>query len=210
MVLKELYLVQKKDVDKATLTLTRAFHEDPLIQLIFPDSEERKRYAPVLWKFMIKDGIKEGEVYSPTSEIEGVAKWLPPRKEHMGIWRTIRSGRIKMGVAVTKQKDERKLSPRKIEKITGNIIRIHKELMKEPHWYLACIGVDPDYKGKGYGSKLIKPMLERIEKAGHPVFLETNFEGNVGLYEHLGFELIDETKVLDTELINWAMIRKPR
>ena len=130
MVLEELYLIQKKDVDKATEVLTRAFHEDPLIRLIFPDPEERKRYAPVLWKFMIKDGIKYGEVYSPTKEIEGDAKWLPPGKEHMGIWRTIRSGGIKMGVVLTKQKDERKLSPRKTEKITDNIVRIHKELMK--------------------------------------------------------------------------------
>jgi hypothetical protein len=52
-------------------------------------------------------------------------------------------------------------------------------------------------------------MLERIEKTGYPVFLETNFEGNVGLYEHLGFDLIDETKIPETEIVNWAMIRKP-
>ncbi len=208
MVIKKLYLLKKKDVEKATVTLTRAFHEDPLVQLIFPNPEERKRYSQVFWKFMIKDGVKYGEVYSPTSKIEGVAKWLPPRKEHMGIWRTIRSGGIKIGIDLTKQKDERKYSPRKIEKITNNIVRIHKELMKEPHWYLACIGVDPDHQGKGYGSKLIKPMLERIEKTGYPVFLETNFEGNVGLYEHLGFDLIDETKIPETEIVNWAMIRK--
>ena len=80
--------------------------------------------------------------------------------------------------------------------------------MKEPHWYLSVIGVDPDHQGKGYGSKLIKPMLERIEKTGYPVYLETNFEGNVGLYEHLGFDLIDETKIPETEIMNWAMIRK--
>jgi len=209
MVLEELYLIQKKDVEKATAVLTKAFHEDPLIKLIYPDPEERKRYTPILWKFLTKDGLKYGEVYSPTKEIEGVVKWLPPRKEYMGIWRTIRSGGLKMGMALTKQKDARKLSTRKIQKVTDNILRIHKELMKEPHWYLANIGVDPDHQGKGYGSKLIKPMLERIEKTGYTVFLETNFEGNVGLYEHLGFDIIDETKIPKTEIINWAMIRKP-
>ncbi|MHA1197881.1 MAG: GNAT family N-acetyltransferase [Candidatus Heimdallarchaeaceae archaeon] len=208
MVLNELYLLQKKDVEKATEVLTRAFHEDPLIQLIFPDPEERKRYSTVIWKFMIKDGINYGEVYSPTSKIEGVAKWLPPGREHMGIWRTIRSGGLKMGVALAKQQDARKLSPRKIQEITDNILKIHKELMKEPHWYLANIGVDSEYQGKGYGSKLIKPMLIRIEKTKYPVFLETNFDGNVGLYEHLGFELVDETKIPETEITNWAMIKK--
>ncbi len=208
MKLKELYFIQKKDIEKATEVLIRAFHEDPLIQLIYPDPLERKRYSSVLWKFMIRDGITYGEVYSPTSKIEGVAKWLPPGKEHMGIWRTIRSGGLKMGVALAKQKDERKLPPRKIQEITDYILQSHKELMKEPHWYLANIGVDPDHQGKGYGSKLIKPMLERIEKEGYSVFLETNFEGNVSLYEHLGFELVDEMKIPETEIINWAMIKK--
>ncbi|MHA1201157.1 MAG: hypothetical protein ACTSQ4_01380 [Candidatus Heimdallarchaeaceae archaeon] len=133
MVLEELYLIQKEDVEKATITLTRAFHEDPLIRLFYPDSEERKRHSQALWKFMIKDGIKYGEVYSLTSKIEGVAKWLPPRKEHLGIWRTIRSGGLKIGLALTKQKDERKLSPIKVQAITDNIVRIHKKQMKEPH-----------------------------------------------------------------------------
>ncbi len=209
MKIKELHLIQKKDIEKAVAVLTRAFHEDPLIRLIYPDSEERKRYTPILWKFLTKDGLKYGEVYSPTKKIEGVAKWLPPGKEHMGIWRTIKSGGLKMGVALTRQNDKRKLSPRRIEEITNKITQIHKELMKEPHWYLANIGVDTEFQGKGYGSKLIKPMLERIEKTGYPVFLETNFEGNVGLYEHLGFDLIDETKIPETEIVNWAMIKKP-
>jgi len=209
MVIKELYLLKKQDVELATKVLTKAFHEDPLVKLIYPNEEERKRLTPVLWRFITKDGIFYGEVYSPTERIEGVAKWLPPGKEHMGIWRTIRSGGLKMGGALAKQKDGRRLSPRKIQAVTDAISKIHMKLMKEPHWYLANIGVAPEHQGKGYGSKLTKPMLERIEKMGYPVFLETNFEGNVGLYEHLGFEVIDESKILDTEIINWAMIRKP-
>ena len=209
MKLKELYLIQKKDVDEATTVLTRAFHEDPLIKLIYPNQDERKLFTPILWRFLTKDGLRYGEVYSPSDKIEGVAKWLPPGKEHMGMWRTILSGGLKMSMALAKQKDERKLSPRRIEQITSKITQIHKELVKEPHWYLANIGIAPEYQGKGFGSKLIKPMLERTAKEGYPVFLETNFEGNVGLYEHLGFEVLDETKILDTEIINWAMIRKP-
>ena len=127
----------------------------------------------------------------------------------MGLWRTIRSGGLKMGVALAKQKDERSLPPGEIQRITNTITQIHKKLMKEPHWYLANIGVAPEYQGKGYASKLIKPMLERIDKTDYSVFLETNFEGNVGLYEHLGFEVIDETLIPETEIRNWAMIRKP-
>ncbi len=209
MVLKDLYLVKKKDVNQAAEVLTNAFHEDPLIKLIYPNEKERRQLTPILWKFLTKDGIRYGEVYAPSAEIEGIAKWLPPGKAHLGVWRTIVSGGLKMGMALAKQKDERKLPPRRIAQITDEITKIHKDLVKEPHWYLASIGISSEHQGKGFGSKLIKPMLERSEKEGYPVFLETNFEGNVGLYEHLGFEVIDERKVLDTEIINWAMIRKP-
>ena len=111
---KKLYLIQKKDVDEATTVLTRAFHEDPLIKLIYPNQDERKLFTPILWRFLTKDGLRYGEVYSPSDKIEGVAKWLPPGKEHMGMWRTILSGGLKMSMALAKQKDERKLSPNRL------------------------------------------------------------------------------------------------
>lgn len=208
MIIENLYLLTKKDLKKASMMLTRAFHEDPLVHLIYPDDEERRMYSPFLWEFLLKDGINHGEVYAPTSKIEGTAKWLPPGKEHMGIWRSLRGGALKMSKMTSKQKDERVLSMQKIGEITSRITDVHKKLMTEPHWYLANIGVDPKHQGKGYGSKLIKPMLERIEKEGFPVFLETNFQGNVALYEHLGFEIIDERVIPDTEIINWAMLKR--
>jgi ribosomal protein S18 acetylase RimI-like enzyme len=208
MVIKELYQLTKRDLKKAAGVLTKAFHNDPLVVLVYPNEEERKKYSPYLWESLLKDGIRYGEVYAPTSKIEGTAKWLPPGKEHMGIWRSIRSGALKMSSVMKRQKDERVLPMRKIAEITGEITKLHKELVKEPHWYLANIGIDPEYQGKGFGSKLIKPMLERIEIEGFPVFLETNFEGNVALYEHLGFKVIDERVVGDSDITNWAMIKR--
>ncbi len=207
MTIKDLYLLQKSDLKKASQVLTRSFHNDPLICLIFPNEEERVKYSPSLWEFLLRDGVRKGEVYAPSKNIEGTAKWLPPGKEHMGIWRSLRSGTLTMARMMSKQKDERVLPMRKIAEITDNITKLHKTLVKEPHWYLANIGIDTDYQGKGFGSKLLKPMLKRIKDEGYSVFLETNFEGNVGLYEHLGFEVIDERIVPETDITNWAMLK---
>ena len=93
-------------------THRRAFHNDPLICLIYPDEEERRMYSPFLWEYLLRDGIRYGEVYSPSDKIEGTAKWLPPGKVHMNIWRSLRSGALKMGVMTSKQKDKRVLSGR--------------------------------------------------------------------------------------------------
>ncbi len=207
MLIKGLYLLKKKDLKKASFMLTRAFHYDPLICLIYPDEIERRTYSPFLWEYLLLDGIRYGEVYAPTSKIEGTAKWLPPHKEHMNTWRSLRSGALTMARMALKQKDERALPMKKVARITNHITDLHKELVKKPHWYLANIGVDPKNQGKGFGSKLIKPMLERIEREGYPVFLETNFEGNVALYEHLGFEVIDKRSIPETDIVNWAMLK---
>ncbi|MHA1219819.1 MAG: GNAT family N-acetyltransferase [Candidatus Heimdallarchaeaceae archaeon] len=115
-----------------------------------------------------------------------------------------------MSIMASKQRDERVLSMRKIAEITDHITKLHKTLVNEPHWYLASIGVDPGHQGKGYGSKLIKTMLKRAENEDFPVFLETNFGENVPLYEHLGFEVIDERTVPDTDITNWAMLKDNR
>ncbi len=210
MSIKDLYRLNRKDVLRAANVHARAFHNDPLVCLMYPNDEERKKLSPYLWKFLILDGLRYGEVYAPTSKLEGVAKWLPPKREHIGIWRAIRSGALTMVIKTAKQKDERRISIRKIEEITDYITDIHKKLVSEPHWYLASIGVDSDNQGKGFGSKLMKPMLERIEREGYLVYLETNHEGNIDLYKHLGFEVTDECLVPETNMKNWAMIKYPK
>ena len=38
---------------------------------------------------------------------------------------------------------------------------------KPPHWYLAIMGVDPQWQGKGIGSKLMQPALETLDAERH-------------------------------------------
>ena len=40
-------------------------------------------------------------------------------------------------------------------------------------------------------------------------YLETNKESNVGLYQHYGFELKREEFVPKTDVMHYAMVRKP-
>jgi hypothetical protein len=50
-------------------------------------------------------------------------------------------------------------------------------------------------------------MLKRIDEEGLPCYLETLEKHNVGLYEHFGFKVVNESNVPDTNLTNWAMLR---
>ena len=96
------------------------------------------------------------------------------------------------------------------------VIRNHNEIRKiiaclerqAPfrHMYLQTIGVDPQHQGKGFADKLIKPMLNRLDEERLPCYLDTLDAKNVGIYEHLGFKLVNESIIPGTELTCWALI----
>ena len=81
------------------------------------------------------------------------------------------------------------------------------ELIPSPHWYLFIIGVDPNFKGKGYAGRLIKPMLSRIKREQLPCYLDTNNEENIGLYQHYGFKVLKKYQFPGINVINWSMLR---
>jgi GNAT superfamily N-acetyltransferase len=72
-----------------------------------------------------------------------------------------------------------------------------EELMKkahpeEPHWYLAIIGSDPDVRGKGFGQVLMKSRLDRCDAEHAPAYLESSNPDNVPYYQRFGFEVTGE------------------
>src|SRR5271166_2088182 len=66
---------------------------------------------------------------------------------------------------------------------------------REPHYYFANIGVVPEMQGRGIGSALMRPTLERCDARGLAAYLEASSERNAALYERLGFRLIRELRI---------------
>ena len=64
--------------------------------------------------------------------------------------------------------------------------RLHHQHAPMPHWYLAAIGVEPAYQGRGLGSALMRPILNRADGQHVACYLETHREDNVRLYERHG------------------------
>ena len=85
---------------------------------------------------------------------------------------------------------------------------VHRRLIPFRHWFLQTIGVDPQFQGKGYAGKLLKPMFARIDEEGLPCYLETLDETNVPLYKHFSFKVIEKSTRPQTSLTNWAMLRE--
>ncbi|MFX0058867.1 MAG: GNAT family N-acetyltransferase [Candidatus Hodarchaeota archaeon] len=200
--LSNLLRLSKKHIKSASLVLSRAFLNDPIIRWQIPDFNIRTKKLHYLWEITLRIGIKYGEVYGTSENLEGIAMWRPPKNVNISYWKFVKNGGIKLpfkfGVQSTKRMSF-------IQAVNDSIRNIY---MKAPYWYFGPIAVDPKYQGQGFASELMRPMLERIDNNEKlPIYLETNIERNIYIYDHFGFRVLEEIIIPKTNIVNWSMIR---
>ena len=194
--------LEKDHIKLAAKTLARSFQIYPLWVSVFPDSTKRMNNAlPNIFELGLKHAILYGEVYA-LENMRGIAIWYPPKKVHMTMISLMRAGMYKIPFKVGIK------NMPKLMKIMDFTTKTHNRLISSDHWYLFCIGVDPDYQGKSYSSALLKPMHARIGREGLPIYLETHEERNVTLFKHFGYKLIDEAVIPNLNVTNWAMLKE--
>ena len=202
--LNNLYKLTTDDVKEVIKVAGRAFQDDPVTIFAYPNETERKEKIQYGFYMLYKYGIKYGLTYAISKNLEGITIWLPPGKVYPSIWTMMR-----LGGFYTMRKVGLKL---KAMKRTMTVFKYeeerHKHLVPYNHWYVQNIAVKPEEQGKGYGGLLISTMLKTIESEGLPVYLETNTEKNVSIYQKYGFEILEHTIVPETDVPLWCMLRK--
>ena len=82
-------------------------------------------------------------------------------------------------------------------------------LPDERTWQLDSIGVEKFARGRGIASALIRHGLARAVDAGYPTTLETGTPGNVPIYEHFGFRVVDDATPPNGGPHIWFMRKEP-
>ncbi len=194
--------LNKSHIVPAAETLARAFQDYPLNSYFFPNASERMYKLPYTFRMVVHYGVLYGEVYATSPNLEGIAIWLSSDKADMTLWGMVRSGAFSMiprvGVGVIG----------KINSFNEYTSPIHKRHISSHHWYLQFIGIDPEYQGKGFARVLLKPMLARADTECLPCYLETHKPKNVSIFQHYGFEVVDEGIIPNSEVTQLAMLRK--
>jgi ribosomal protein S18 acetylase RimI-like enzyme len=199
----ELLRLTLKERDAGAAVLGRAFAEYELFRYYFRDETERRAAADTFALVSVSLCLKYGEVHASSEKLEGVAAWLPPGKAPFGLRQIMRSVPLPIVVRFARQGAGRMWA-------YGRFVDdLHRRLVPYPHWYLQIIGVGPAYQGQGFSSRLLRPVLERIDRERMPCYLETNAEKNVAIYQRFGFEVVSEDKMPGTEVTAFAMLRKP-
>ncbi|MFC2024494.1 GNAT family N-acetyltransferase [Chloroflexota bacterium] len=201
---KEIVRLDKSHGKHAVEVLVRTFWNHPPLQYYFPNELERESIAPYLFSLYILTGVRYGEVYATSPNLEGIAVWLPSENYPVTSWRLLRA------VPPAKVLGLARNGASRMRGFGQYLDAVHSRLAPFRHWYLQAIGVDPRFQGRGYAGKLLRQMLARIDEASLPCYLDTLEERNVQIYEHFDFAVVEESKVPETNLTSWAMLRKVR
>lgn len=98
---------------------------------------------------------------------------------------------------------------RRLPRVLRAIAALESNHPKEPHYYLPFVGVDDDWRGRGIGAALLRPILGRCDTARMPAYLEASSPRNVPLYERHGFKVTEEFKIGKDAPPIFRMWRKP-
>ncbi len=184
---------------QAAELLARAFQPDPLMKFLLPEDARRAQVLPWYFGKALNYALRHGEVYADP-QMQGVTAWLPPG-HHITTWGYIRAGFLPI---------ELKLGRAGYHRLQANesyVDALHAAQMPQPHWYLWFVGVEPQAKGRGIGSALIRQKLAQADDEGLPCYLETHNPANVAFYEKLGFRVLQAGQIPGSELKMWAMGR---
>jgi GNAT superfamily N-acetyltransferase len=183
-----------EDIRPLKTVLAEAFFDDPILSWLMPD--DGKRLGRLRRYFGIELGhlaLARGRVWT-TSDLAGAALTLPP-----GSWR----------------------SPLRVTLLEGSTFGVHVARAARMgaaiewrhvhgrHYYVRDVGVLPSMQGRGLGSALMGPTLERCDREGLPAYLEASSERSAALYERLGFRVTSVLRVGSCPPLR-LMLRTPR
>lgn len=191
-------LATREEIPGVALVLARAFERDPVLAPLLPAGgsavERLRRYFELETEQAL---LRGGEVWVD-GDLRAAAVWRPP-----GAWvdSTLRQlGRIPGYLAVFGRRFGA------ASRLATALGRVHPEAL---HWYLPFVGVEPELAGRGLGTAVLEPVLDRCDREGVAAYLEARSAAGARLFARLGFEPREQVEVLPGVTVT-PMWRPPR
>lgn len=187
------------DLPRARDTLAAAYAGAAWTSWVVDPQDHEQRLAE-LYAIYLRVALELGAVHV-TDDGCGVAAWTFSGAERAQAELLAREG-LDARVA--------ELSGERIENLGHAARLLTPHALTGDFWTLAALGVHPAKQRQGIGTKLLQPMLDRLDAEGHTADLETSTPENVRLYERLGFTVRAEEQMPAGGPHVWLMVRRPR
>ena len=198
-----LYLVPEERLDELAEIAADAYQNYPLHNWF-----TKGVYDPIASKLIMKTTLAamkdDAVIFADSEDLNGFAVWIPLGFTGSKTLPFLRNGGVRLllhsGLGII----------RKLLVYESFAMKLKKKYTGHVDWYLYNLSVRQSAQGKGIASKLMKPMLRFCDDEKMIVYLETNKEGNVPMYNHYGFELQEEQLIPGSPVMHYSMVRNPK
>jgi ribosomal protein S18 acetylase RimI-like enzyme len=188
------------DLTALSEALADAFFDDPVLSWILREEQGRTARLARLFSVQLRGHYLPLETVWTTADGAGAALWAPP------------------GHAIIAPATIIRYLPDMIRALGRHTLRALRTLnhverqhpKAPPHWYLGVLGTRKQSQGRGVGSALLAPVLERCDEEGIPAYLESSKYSNIAFYRRHGFEVTGEIPLPFGGPSVWPMWRDPR
>jgi GNAT superfamily N-acetyltransferase len=188
----------RADLPRLVDALAEAFEQDPPMRWFLPDASRRGDQMRKQFALFLKTvHLRNDETYT-TDDVVGGALWVPPGCYPPPFFAQLRvlPGLIRIyGASMTRAAQGVKV--------------MESNHPSRPHFYLDSLGVEPASQGKGVGSALLKPVLDRCDRERIPAYLNAGSPRSRDLYLRHGFEVTEEFELPEDGPPLWRMWREP-
>jgi ribosomal protein S18 acetylase RimI-like enzyme len=185
------------DLPDIVETLTAAFFDNPVMTWWIPDPDRRSPILRAFFEVVVDVNQPHDALYVTEPRPVAAAVWVPPGCQP--------SGEAAEQVAgwMLEAAEE-----------TAGRLQAAFELMDQhhphdSHAYLFFLSTRPQWQSRGFGSALLREVLDGCDREGTPAYLEATSLDNQRLYRRHGFELTGEICLPDGPSL-WPMWREPQ
>ncbi len=187
------------DAPRIAAALAAAFYDDPIASWLLRDGSRRMRQLERgFGLFLRRLYLPAGECLT-TEHVAGGALWLPP-----GRWQASLAAQLRVLAGLAG------ISGRSFPRFLRYSRLLESKHPREDHYYLPYMGVEPGRQGRGIGTALLRPVLERCDSDRLPAYLEASSPRNRDLYKRHGFEVVEVVELEAGGPVHWLMWREPR
>lgn len=184
------------EVAPVSATLAHALGNDAVFAWLFPNQRRRDRGLRRLFAVEIEHYVFPAGRVLTTDDFRGANVELPP-------------GRWKMAMPLSGAVGLVRVFGWRLPRAARLQAFCDRNHLQEPHYYIRTLGVATRFQGRGLGTALLRPTLDRCDREGVPAYLEASSERSAALYERLGFVHLGELRVPDGGPRFWPMRRPP-
>lgn len=189
------------DLEAMTQVFAQSFEEDPLVSFILPIRKTRVKTIAKFFRAMGRLAIRNDSAFGVSDPLEGVAFWEFPDRPSLSV--TPKDLLTFLPLLFSYYP----IGAQRARAIFRQIEANHKKYASEPHFYLDNLGVLASARGKGLASQLLGPFLQMADEQKVLVYTDTVTKANVSLYEHFGFECVEESFIEETGITVYALLR---